>query len=354
MSNIRRPKNVTISELLFNPNNPRIKEVDEETHTSKKIVTKKAQEECYNRLQDIMEESPALYLEIQEKGFLEHLDTLECYKLGKKYVLIDGNTRIAVIKSLTEKHNKGEIKLNPVILKSFKRIKIIVVPKSQEDEIYYNKHLASRADWGHFKKIWCIYEKHENDSPSKSNREIAERYNISFHSISNGFEQCRFIKSMQRSPKLRDSIDAVPISYILDIATMPNIVKYIGWTKHLVRIKYPDRLLEILDYCRKDRKNLIKHHKSLRDLNTVIVFPGLFKKFKKGEDIKDLAEIAKIKSSNQKSKNFSLYAREIRRAINTINQTSSYLMNQKGENVEDLLKALGSEIRKKLKEVRNV
>jgi len=155
---------IDIKDLLLDPNNPRFsKHIDEMTPLDQ-AADPAVQTVTFERMKDVRSrfEIDQLVAAILEDGFI-HVDKIFVQKIGKKYLVIEGNRRITAIKTIFEKHGD---KISDALKEQITKIPCIVVDVSDKDaenmvrKILGLRHHGSILPWKPLPAAFSLYHEY--------------------------------------------------------------------------------------------------------------------------------------------------------------------------------------------------
>ena len=172
---------MSIDNILLDPNNYRI--ISSETEYQKVPEERIGELEVQEDTQALMEqrgELDPLIKSILRIGFLP-IDrvVVRLWKDGK-YVVVEGNRRIAAIKKILKDYERGRISLREDVLNSIKEIEVLVIDEEKrnipvlQNLIQGIRHVQGVKGWGPYERAMMIKELYEScllyTSPSPRDR----------------------------------------------------------------------------------------------------------------------------------------------------------------------------------------
>ena len=172
---------LSIDNILLDPNNYRI--ISSETEYQKVPEERIGELEVQEDTQALMEqrgELDPLIKSILRIGFLP-IDrvVVRLWKDGK-YVVVEGNRRIAAIKKILKDYERGRISLREDVLNSIKEIEVLVIDEEKrnipvlQNLIQGIRHVQGVKGWGPYERAMMIKELYEScllyTSPSPRDR----------------------------------------------------------------------------------------------------------------------------------------------------------------------------------------
>lgn len=155
------PKIIAIEDLYLNPNNPRLMDKSRKNELiESRIVEDKIQDKI---ISDIRSEGiNDIYEKVKKMGFLS-IDRIVVRRLNsdEQYLVLEGNRRITTAKVLTKEHEEGIITLEENILKSLKKIEVLVYTGNDKNIIWLLqgiRHINGIKEWGALQQARFLYE----------------------------------------------------------------------------------------------------------------------------------------------------------------------------------------------------
>ena len=151
--------------LYLDPNNPRFADTQDRLQpiASDRVTEQGVQEKALTRNSDDRFEVTQLKESIRSIGFLT-VDRLVVIPLSdNRYVVIEGNRRLAAIKLLLEDHKNGEADLSEAVQASLREIPVLVIdePELAKREHFARvlqgvRHLSGIRPWGPYQQAQVV------------------------------------------------------------------------------------------------------------------------------------------------------------------------------------------------------
>jgi hypothetical protein len=156
---------VSLHSLYLDPNNPRFADLQDRPQpvAPDRITEQGVQDKALKRILDERFEVTQLKDSIRTIGFLT-VDRLVVTQLGdNRYVVIEGNRRLAAIKSLLEDHKNGEAELSEAVKTSLREISVLAIdePEPVQRErlarvLQGVRHLSGIRPWGPYQQAQVV------------------------------------------------------------------------------------------------------------------------------------------------------------------------------------------------------
>lgn len=139
---------VELENVMVDPNNPRLLEMDFEEVPDERIIEERVQQEALinmkkEGLKDIIEK-------VKKFGFLS-VDKVVVRPLSDgKYVVMEGNRRISSLKVLQEDHSRGRISLDEKVIESLMKFKVLVYHGDNKNVVWLLqgiRHIKGIKEW---------------------------------------------------------------------------------------------------------------------------------------------------------------------------------------------------------------
>ncbi|SKA98313.1 hypothetical protein SAMN05443428_12821 [Caloramator quimbayensis] len=229
-------KEVSINKLLLDPNNPRFSALKKKISTNKisdDVVQKKTLTDISKFGVDELKDS------IQNIGFLP-IDRIVVVKLEEKsdfYVVIEGNRRIASVKSLLQDINEG-LEIDSQIVKSLEKINVLSIENMTYDNssdyqllIQGLRHISGVKSWKPYQQSRALvalvdqlnYSITDAAATLGMGRSTASWMKKAFYA----FEEMRKDDEVEL-PRDDDEVISY-FSYFVEILKDVNLRQYLGW-----------------------------------------------------------------------------------------------------------------------------
>ncbi len=142
-------KDLSLDQIFLDPNNPRFASEKDVITPEEKIIDPTVQELCAFKMQKY--ELEELKKSIKEVGFVP-VDRIVVKPLKAKadsYVVLEGNRRIAALKTLAKENAQGVTPINAEVLKTILNFKVFVYVGGNLDMAWISQGIRHSA--GYFK-----------------------------------------------------------------------------------------------------------------------------------------------------------------------------------------------------------
>jgi len=286
-----KPIKVKLEQICLNPNNPRIEVPMKGKVSEDRIYEKGIQGECLEKLKEIGLSD--LIGSISNSGFSTVDRVVLRYLKNERYVVVEGNRRVATLKILVESHRKGHLTLPEEIIKKILEFEALLYTGENPDIAWIVqgfRHTPGIKSWDDYPKAKFIatFEKESSKSP----QEISSIFGMKKREVSNlirwyyGFEQA------VHDDEFGDVIETKDFGLFKEVIFKRKPTKdWLGWNDEQRKFKEEDNLKRFLSWV---EENKIDDSPSSRDTLARIVQPEnekLLKEFYEGKlHIKEYAE----------------------------------------------------------------
>lgn len=159
-------KELELDNIFLDPNNPRFSEKGKITPEDR-IMDKKVQETCRDNINEY--DVSNLIEGIKTIGFLG-IDKVVVRLINTsedKYIVVEGNRRIAALKQIKEEYLTGELKLKDSILKSILKFNVLVYTGKEKSIAWIIqgiRHISGAKSWGPYQKVRLLSDLIEEKS----------------------------------------------------------------------------------------------------------------------------------------------------------------------------------------------
>jgi len=169
---------VRLEEIYLDPNNPRLETPGKEKQDDKRIGESGIQQECLQQIRNNVGIDD-LFESIKTSGFWT-IDRIVLRAVDSaKYVVIEGNRRVAALMTLKDSHEKGKITLAQKIYEGILKFEALLYKGNHPDIAWIVqgfRHTPGIKSWNRYPKAKFLAEFERNSG--KSPREISSIFGI--------------------------------------------------------------------------------------------------------------------------------------------------------------------------------
>ena len=276
-----------LKNVFLDPNNPRFFIERDATLPDSKITEQSVQENCLTKMKAYG--TADLKESIKRVGFLQ-IDKVVVRPFGtERFVVVEGNRRIAALKILEKEINSGEIQLHKGIKGTIFRFKVVVYRGKEKDIAWIIqgiRHISGIRNWPSYQQAAVLIK-------------ISEEKNIGIREASNvvgigpkiagrlvrahyGFQQAR------QDDEYGQYIKPTHFSYFAEaVFVKPVLKEWLSWKEKSKRFHNVKNLKKLLSWIipENEKEPRLGRAMDLRDILSVAIgrYPDLMKRFENEE-----------------------------------------------------------------------
>ncbi|MGY6551659.1 MAG: hypothetical protein ACXIT4_07140 [Erythrobacter sp.] len=224
-------RNISLDDLLLDPNNYRLQDND-----SFNLVNEQrfAEESVQERTQKKLEKHSLKELvnSIRANGFLEIeriVVTPYEYAPGK-YLVIEGNRRVAALRKLREDH-EGGIDVPAQVQGVFEAVPCIVA-EGQEEAFFKEalmgiRHVGGIKEWGGFQRAKLIADLRDTHGLDAGN--IADRIGMTVHEVNRRYRAFSALRQMENDEEFGEYAGPMMYPIFHEAVSLPVLRDWAGW-----------------------------------------------------------------------------------------------------------------------------
>jgi hypothetical protein len=238
LSEFLTPIEVRLADLLLDPNNPRFAELGEESAPvpESRFDEPKVQQAAYEKMKNTRFNVLELRDTIKELGFLP-MDRLVVRKWrdskteAPKYVIVEGNRRVAALKWLLELYDQGKVQLSETQVNSLNGFQVLILdeeraPKTARWILPGLRHVSGIKEWGPYQKARMVYELRET---GQTPQEVAQSLGLSTREANQLWRAYLALEQMKADEEYGEHAEANLYSYFEEVFRRPNVRDWLGW-----------------------------------------------------------------------------------------------------------------------------
>ena len=281
--------NVHLDELLLDPNNPRFAELGEEIDQVPEVrfAEPKVQQAAFDKMKATKFNVTELRDTIKELGFLP-MDRLVVRALkgsspeGKKYVVIEGNRRVAALKWLLDLHEAGKETFSEKQLNSFKNLEVLLLddqlaPQTARWILPGLRHVSGIKEWGPYQKARMVFELRET---GKTAQEVAQSLGLSTREANQLWRAYLALEQMGQDEEYGEYAEPRLYSYFEEVFKRPNVREWLGWDDEQQKFTEDKKLREFYGWMKGEKTDdgelgqpKLPEARSIRELSRVLEDP---------------------------------------------------------------------------------
>jgi len=246
------------------------------------------------------------------------------------YLVVEGNRRVAALKSLLQENEEGVRELTPDEISSFSEIPCAILRAGQNSLVHAERvimgirHIAGPKEWGAYQQAQLVLELHDEENEEFS--KIGEHLGISAVEVARRYRAMRALKTMENDELYASSSSPEHYRLFHELVSLPDVRKRFGWDDEGNKFAEVENAREFFDLIAPQDENeaKLKTYSDVRKLKFIIgrskAEAALFDPDRSFSDALLLAD-AEISEENAKGFSIAEICRDVRKQIEGIKAT---------------------------------
>jgi len=247
------PLTVQLGDVLLDPNNPRFSELGHQIDSvpEARFAERRVQEQAYERMKTPRFDVVELRDTIKNLGFLP-MDRIVVRpwhgpnQEERKYVVIEGNRRIAALKWLVELHETGRETFDEDRLRNFKELRVLLLddvnaPENARWILPGLRHVSGIKEWGPYQKAKAVFELRESGMSAQS---AAQSLGLSTRAANQSWRSYLALEQMRADEEYGEYVEPNLYSYFEEAFKTTNVKNWLGWSDEQRRFINDDHVRE--------------------------------------------------------------------------------------------------------------
>lgn len=231
-------KDLPLDSLLLDPNNYRLQEASGYVSVpAERFQLEQVQKSTLQRLQQ--ENLKELQKSILSNGFLpiERIVVSPYDHAEGKYLVIEGNRRVATLKTLREQERAG-IEIPASVAAVFKAVPCIVTEDDPafpffKETLMGVRHVGGIKEWGGYQRAKLIVDLKDRHGLEAS--EIADRLGLSLQEVSRRYRAFKALQQMEQNEDYSEYTDPSKYPLFHEAMSLPVVRTWLGWNEQTLR-----------------------------------------------------------------------------------------------------------------------
>ena len=231
-----REENLSPTALLFDPNNYRFQDIDGFVIASEERFHEETVQAKANQRLRQDEGLQALKASILRNGYIgvERMVVRPCRHSGGKWVVIEGNRRLAAVRWVLEDHDAGAT-IPPSILQTIRVLPAFIVEEESPDEIFRAslmgiRHVSGIKEWGGYQRAKLVASM--RDQLQLEAAEVAERLGMTAHEVNRRYRAFKAFQQMQEEEDYSEYAKPSMYPIFHEAVSIPNVRSWLGWEEN--------------------------------------------------------------------------------------------------------------------------
>jgi ParB-like nuclease family protein len=230
-------RTVSINDLLLDPNNYRFHDLKGwKRVTESRFHEVRVQERALGFLTDTLAfELKELKDSIRTNGLvpLEQIVVRSYEHDPTKFVVVEGNRRVAAIKSLLDEHANGIVDLSSLELDRLRTLEVLILDLTNPDNAQAGhvlmaiRHVSGVKQWGAYQQAGLIVEL--RDQEGASFKTVAERLGMSPQEVARRYRASRALAQMEGDDEYKECAEPRMYAIFHETVAQPSVREWLGW-----------------------------------------------------------------------------------------------------------------------------
>ncbi len=239
-------------QLLLDPNNYRFHDLPQYKRVANRA--RYAEEGVQNRAQSLLQDTESFDLSglkdsILSNGYVpieqivvEEYDT--GHESGTRYLVIEGNRRLAAVKALLSEHDAGAVDISEAHLASLQELPVVEVvgtPTEREDykrTLMAIRHVAGIKGWGPYQQARLVVELYEKEG--RQFGKVAQHIGISAQEVGRRYRASKALEQMEADQEFGEHATPRLYSFFHEAVSQPKVRSWLGFSDTTFRAENDD------------------------------------------------------------------------------------------------------------------
>lgn len=240
-----RDEGIPIEGLLLDPNNYRFHDDPDFAEAAEnRFHEQGVQDRAYRRLRD--SGLPQLKNSILRNGFLsvERVVVREYSHASGKYLVVDGNRRVAALRWIREDHEAG-IEIPAQVMGAVSAIPCAVLESSAEDPAFAEalmgvRHVSGIKEWGGYQRAKLVAVL--RDGRRLESSDIAERLGMTTQEVNRRYRAYKALQQMLEDENYGELAEPSMYPIFHEAVSLPAVKDWLGWDESSAHFSNIDTL----------------------------------------------------------------------------------------------------------------
>ena len=229
-------------QLLLDPNNYRFHDLKQ--YKVVKLRGRYSEHGVQSRAQSLLEETPTFdlgslkdsirtngYIPIEQIVVTPFVSTEES---GPKFLVIEGNRRIAAIKSLLKENKAGSVDLSESVNSTLNPIEVVELIGQEEEINAYTRtlmairHVSGVRQWGPYQQAKLVVELFEEEGATLGS--VAQQIGITSREVARRYRASKALAQMEIDEEFSDYAEPRLYAFFHEAVSAPVIRDWLGFT----------------------------------------------------------------------------------------------------------------------------
>jgi hypothetical protein len=275
-----KPMEVPVAKLLLDPNNYRfLDNADWSRKQDKRFHEDPVQAAALRLMERGSYQLEELRNSILANGYVpvERVIVTPYKHKADRYLVVEGNRRVAALNTLLRDHEDGSITLNAEQLKNFSKIPIAILEGEGKELIAAERvlmgirHIAGPREWGAYQQASFIRELVEDEGQDFGT--IADHLGMRQFEVARRYRAIRALLAMKNDELYASSAKTDFYRLFHELVSNPEVRDFFGWNHEKARFESEEkarRFFEFIAPQAEDTQPKLRTFADVRKLRTII------------------------------------------------------------------------------------
>ena len=161
-----------------------------------------------------------------------------------KYLVIEGNRRVAAVKTILRDHTAGALDIEQERLASLRRLPVIEIKGSEEERHGYQKtlmairHVAGIREWGPYQQARLVVEMFDNEEHAFG--PVAQRIGISAKEVARRYRASKALQQMEDDDEFGEYAAPRLYSFFHEAVSQPKVREWLSFSDQTYRAEHQE------------------------------------------------------------------------------------------------------------------
>jgi hypothetical protein len=150
------------------------------------------------------------------------------------YLVIEGNRRVAAVKSLLAEHGGGSVDIPDEMLATLNELPVIIISGLEEERQAYRqtlmaiRHIAGISEWGPYQQAKLIVELFDKEEHQFGR--VAQRIGISSREVARRYRASKALQQMEEDDEFGDYAEPKLYTFFHEAVSQPKVREWLKWS----------------------------------------------------------------------------------------------------------------------------
>ncbi len=151
-----------------------------------------------------------------------------------QYLVIEGNRRVAAVKSLSAEHGAGSVDIPEEKLATLNELPVIIISGTEEERQAYKqtlmaiRHIAGISEWGPYQQAKLIVELFDREEHQFGR--VAQRIGISSREVARRYRASKALQQMEEDDEFGEHAAPRLYAFFHEAVSQPKVRDWLKWS----------------------------------------------------------------------------------------------------------------------------